>query len=155
MDTTQLIFMALGLPLNVGLASLGSAYAVSQSAIAVFSVGVMKPNVIIKGIIAVVMGTMLGLYSLVVGIFAGRAAMGLLKDGKEVSPLGGYLLFASCSMNGVANLAAGYGIGICATAGIRGIAQQEKLFFTYILSLLLLEALGLYGLILSLLSIPR
>lgn len=48
------------------------------------------------------------------------------------------------------SLAAGLAIGVVGDAGVRAVGQQEKLFVVMILILIFAEALGLYGLIVSL-----
>ena len=52
---------------------------------------------------------------------------------------------------GLAGLAAGFAIGIVGDAGVRGSAQQPRLFVGMILILIFAEVLGLYGLIVALL----
>merc|ERR1711964_905992 len=52
---------------------------------------------------------------------------------------------------GLAGLAAGFAIGIVGDAGVRGTAQQPRLFVGMILILIFAEVLGLYGLIVALL----
>ncbi|KAG9075815.1 H(+)-transporting V0 sector ATPase subunit c [Ceratobasidium sp. UAMH 11750] len=51
---------------------------------------------------------------------------------------------------GLAGLAAGFAIGIVGDAGVRGTAQQPRLFVGMILILIFAEVLGLYGLIVAL-----
>jgi len=51
---------------------------------------------------------------------------------------------------GFSSLSAGMCIGVVGDAGVRGNAQQEKLFVGMILMLVFAEALGLYGLIVAL-----
>jgi V-type H+-transporting ATPase proteolipid subunit len=46
---------------------------------------------------------------------------------------------------GLAGLAAGFAIGIVGDAGVRGTAQQPRLFVGMILILIFSEVLGLYG----------
>jgi F0F1-type ATP synthase membrane subunit c/vacuolar-type H+-ATPase subunit K len=46
---------------------------------------------------------------------------------------------------GLAGLAAGFAIGIVGDAGVRGTAQQPRLFVGMILILIFAEVLGLYG----------
>lgn len=48
---------------------------------------------------------------------------------------------------GLAGLASGFAIGIVGDVGVRGTAQQAKLFVGMILILIFAEVLGLYGLI--------
>lgn len=51
---------------------------------------------------------------------------------------------------GFCGLAAGLAIGMVGDAGVRGTAQQPKLFVGMILVLIFAEVLGLYGLIVAL-----
>jgi V-type H+-transporting ATPase 16kDa proteolipid subunit len=51
---------------------------------------------------------------------------------------------------GLSSLAAGLAIGIVGDAGIRGNAQQARLYIGMILILIFAEALGLYGFIVAL-----
>lgn len=55
-------------------------------------------------------------------------------------------LGAGCTV-GLAALASGLAIGIVGNAGVRGTAQQSRLFVGMILILIFAEVLGLYGLI--------
>ncbi len=48
---------------------------------------------------------------------------------------------------GLSGLAAGFAIGVVGDAGVRGSAQQPRLFVGMILILIFAEVLGLYGLI--------
>ena len=50
---------------------------------------------------------------------------------------------------GLSGLAAGYAIGVVGDAGVRGTAQQPRLFVGMILILIFAEVLGLYGLIVA------
>ncbi|OJT12987.1 V-type proton ATPase 16 kDa proteolipid subunit [Trametes pubescens] len=56
---------------------------------------------------------------------------------------------------GLAGLAAGFAIGIVGDAGVRGTAQQPRLFVGMILILIFAEVLGLYGLIVALIMNSR
>ena len=50
---------------------------------------------------------------------------------------------------GLSGLAAGFSIGVVGDAGVRGTAQQPRLFVGMILILIFSEVLGLYGLIVA------
>jgi V-type H+-transporting ATPase proteolipid subunit len=56
---------------------------------------------------------------------------------------------------GLSGLAAGFAIGIVGDAGVRGTAQQPRLYVGMILILIFAEVLGLYGLIVSLVLTTR
>lgn len=56
---------------------------------------------------------------------------------------------------GLSGLGAGVAIGIVGDAGVRGNAQQPRLYVGMILILIFAEVLGLYGLIVSLILTTR
>ena len=56
---------------------------------------------------------------------------------------------------GFSGLAAGFSIGIVGDSGVRGTAQQPRLFVGMILILIFAEVLGLYGLIVALVLSTR
>lgn len=62
----------------------------------------------------------------------------------------GYAHLSSGLCVGLAAVAAGLAIGVVGDAGVRAISQQPKLFASIMLILVFAEALGLYGLIVSL-----
>jgi len=51
---------------------------------------------------------------------------------------------------GLSGLAAGFAVGVVGDAGVRGTAQQPRLFVGMILILIFAEVLGLYGFIVAL-----
>jgi len=77
------------------------------------------------------------------GFFAGFENWPFLFDFRGFVHLGAGLAV------GLSGLAAGYAIGIVGDAGVRGTAQQPRLFVGMILILIFAEVLGLYGLIVA------
>ena len=67
----------------------------------------------------------------------------------------GFIFFAAGLSVGLSGLAAGFAIGVVGDAGVRGSAQQPKLFVGMILILIFAEVLGLYGLIVALILNTR
>ena len=61
----------------------------------------------------------------------------------------GFVHFGAGLAVGLSGLAAGFAIGIVGDAGVRGTAQQPRLFVGMILILIFAEVLGLYGLIVA------
>ncbi|ENN83287.1 hypothetical protein HUJ04_011295 [Dendroctonus ponderosae] len=107
---------------------------------------VMRPELIMRCIIPVVMAGIIAIYGLVVAI---------LIVGNITTPATGYTLYkgflhlgAGLAV-GFSGLAAGFAIGIVGDAGVRGTAQQPRLFVGMILILIFAEVLGLYGLIVA------
>jgi V-type H+-transporting ATPase proteolipid subunit len=82
------------------------------------------------------MAGIIGIYGLVVSV--------LISDGlKQDLPLyTGFIQFGAGLSVGLAGLAAGFAIGIVGDAGVRGTAQQPRLFVGMILILIFAEVLG-------------
>ncbi len=82
------------------------------------------------------MAGIIGIYGLVVSV--------LISDGLQ-QPLAlytGFIQFGAGLSVGLAGLAAGFAIGIVGDAGVRGTAQQPRLFVGMILILIFAEVLG-------------
>jgi len=125
--------------------ALGAAYGTAKSGTGIAAMSVMRPELIMKSVIPVVMAGIIAIYGLVV---AALISNGIKPDN--------YKLFKSfCDLGaglsvGLSGLAAGFAIGIVGDAGVRGTAQQPRLFVGMILILIFAEVLGLYGLIVAL-----
>ncbi|KAH8917143.1 hypothetical protein BT69DRAFT_697164 [Atractiella rhizophila] len=77
----------------------------------------------------------------------------VLISGQITSPMPlfkGFIQLGAGLSVGLAGLAAGFAIGIVGDAGVRGTAQQPRLYVGMILILIFAEVLGLYGLIVAL-----
>jgi V-type H+-transporting ATPase proteolipid subunit len=125
--------------------ALGAAYGTAKSGTGIAAMAVMRPELIMKSIIPVVMAGIIAIYGLVVAALIANT----------ISETG-YSLFksfvhlgAGLSV-GLSGLAAGYAVGIVGDAGVRGTAQQPRLYVGMILILIFAEVLGLYGLIVAL-----
>ncbi|KAM5434301.1 vacuolar ATPase V0 domain subunit c [Microsporum ferrugineum] len=104
---------------------------------------------IVKNIVPIVMAGIIGIYGLVVSVL-------IANDLKQNLPLyTGFVQLGAGLAVGLAGLAAGFAIGIVGDAGVRGTAQQPRLFVGMILILIFAEVLGLYGLIVALLMNSR
>ncbi|KAK3722047.1 hypothetical protein QZH41_020158 [Actinostola sp. cb2023] len=147
--------------------ALGAAYGTAKSGTGIAAMSVMRPELIMKSIIPVVMAGIIAIYGLVVAVLIGTASKSfestyclynvLMPPSRvyNVVPTE-YTLFksfvdlgAGLSV-GLSGLAAGFAIGIVGDAGVRGTAQQPRLFVGMILILIFAEVLGLYGLIVAL-----
>jgi len=138
-------FGVMGATAAIVFSSLGAAYGTAKSGTGIAAMSVMRPELIMKSIIPVVMAGIIAIYGLVVAA--------LIANGIEPT---GYKLFTSfvhlgAGLSvGLSGLAAGFAIGIVGDAGVRGTAQQPRLFVGMILILIFAEVLGLYGLIVAL-----
>jgi len=125
--------------------ALGAAYGTAKSGTGIAAMAVMRPELIMKSIIPVVMAGIIAIYGLVIAVLIAQNIGGAgYSVSKSLNQLG-----AGLSV-GLSGLAAGFAIGIVGDSGVRGTAQQPRLFVGMILILIFAEVLGLYGLIVAL-----
>ncbi|TEB39988.1 V-type ATPase [Coprinellus micaceus] len=119
-------------------------YGTAKSGVGISAMSVLRPDMMMKCSIPVVMAGIIAIYGLVVSVLISAdlsATMSLAQ---------GFIQLGAGLSVGLAGLAAGFAIGIVGDAGVRGTAQQPRLFVGMILILIFSEVLGLYGLIVAL-----
>lgn len=82
------------------------------------------------------MAGIIGIYGLVVSVLISNNL------DQKMSLFNGFIQFGAGLSVGLAGLAAGFAIGIVGDAGVRGTAQQPRLFVGMILILIFAEVLG-------------
>jgi len=127
--------------------ALGAAYGTAKSGTGIAAMSVMRPELIMKSIIPVVMAGIIAIYGLVV---AALIANSIKEPASGYKLFNGFLHLGAGLSVGLSGLAAGFAIGVVGDAGVRGTAQQPRLFVGMILILIFAEVLGLYGLIVAL-----
>ncbi|KAK4138007.1 V-type ATPase [Trichocladium antarcticum] len=139
-------FGAMGCTAAIVFCCLGASYGTAKSGVGISAMGVLRPDLIVKNIVPVIMAGIIGIYGLVVSVLISD---GLKQDGYALYT--GFIQLGAGLAVGLAGMAAGFAIGIVGDAGVRGTAQQPRLFVGMILILIFAEVLGLYGLIVALL----
>ena len=137
-------FGYMGIASALVFANLGAAYGTAKSGVGICAMGVLKPDKIIKSVIPVIMAGILGIYGLIVAVILAQ------KIGADYNYKKGYSHLASGLCCGLSSLGAGIAIGIGGDAGVRALGQTDRIFVGMMLILIFAEALGLYGLIVSL-----
>jgi len=139
-------FGVMGAASAIIFSALGAAYGTAKSGVGIAAMSVMRPELIMKCIIPVVMAGILAIYGLVVSVLiAGQ--LDRVTAGYDLFK--GFVHLGAGLAVGLSGLAAGFAIGIVGDAGVRGTAQQPRLFVGMILILIFAEVLGLYGLIVA------
>merc|ERR1719454_469141 len=145
-DPYSSFFGFMGVTIATMFSNLGAAYGTAKSGVGISSMGVMRPDLVMRSIIPVVMAGVLGIYGLITAVIIN----GKLDPPETYSQYSGYAHLGAGLTVGMSSLAAGLAIGIVGDAGVRANAQQPRLFVGMILILIFAEALGLYGLIVGL-----
>ncbi|KAL0273024.1 UNVERIFIED_CONTAM: hypothetical protein PYX00_005801 [Menopon gallinae] len=149
-------FGVMGAAAAIIFSALGAAYGTAKSGTGIAAMSVMRPELIMKSIIPVVMAGIIAIYGLVVAVLIAGSLekpeqYPLYKGQLTISPspFRGFIHLGAGLAVGFSGLAAGFAIGIVGDAGVRGTAQQPRLFVGMILILIFAEVLGLYGLIVA------
>jgi len=126
--------------------AIGAAYGTAKSGSGICALAVLRPELIMKSVVPVVMAGIVGIYGLVVSVIIAQN----LKPPPEFKLYDSFCCMGAGLAVGFSGLAAGYAIGIVGDAGVRGTGQQPRLFVGMVLMLIFAEVLGLYGLIVAL-----
>jgi len=129
---------------------IGAAYGTAKSSVGISTMGVLKPDLVMRAVIPVIFAGALAVYGLIVAVILagnldktnGNGGYGLKK---------GFTDLAAGLTVGLCGMASGMAIGIIGDSGVRGFGQQPKLYVGMVLVLIFAEALGLFGLIIALL----
>jgi len=139
-------FGSMGVVAALSFTVIGAGYGTAKSSVGISSMGVMKPELVIKAIIPVIFAGALAVYGLIIAvIISGNLSADIYPLKKGFLDLGAGLTVGLCGM------AAGMAIGVIGDAGVRGFGQQPRLYVGMVLVLIFAEALGLFGLIIALL----
>lgn len=138
-------FGVMGASSAIVFSALGAAYGTAKSGTGIASMAVMRPELIMKSIIPVVMAGIIAIYGLVISILIA----GQIKTPKDYPLYRGFMHLGAGLSVGLSGLAAGFTVGVVGDAGVRGTAQQPRLFVGMVLILIFAEVLGLYGLIVA------
>ena len=129
---------------------MGAAYGTAKAGVGIATVGVLKPELVYKSLIPVIMAGILGIYGLIVCVILNGAITSACNNdcNANFTAYAGYKYLASGMCCGLSSFAAGLAIGVVGDSGVRANAQRD-VFVGVILILIFAEALGLYGLIIA------
>jgi len=127
----------------------GAAYGTAKSGTGIAAMSVMRPDLIMKSVVPVVMAGIIAIYGVVIAVLISQ------NISSTMSLYTAFLHLGAGLSVGLSGLAAGFAIGIVGDTGVRGTAQQPKLFVGMILILIFAEVLGLYGLITALVLVVK
>ena len=116
------------------LIGMGAAYGTAKSGVGVASMGVMRPELVMKSIVPVVMAGVLGIYGLIIAVII---STGINPKAKSYYLFDGYAHLSSGLACGLAGLSAGMAIGIVGDAGVR--YNAFLLCFSYMICFLFLD----------------
>ena len=121
---------------------MGAAYGTSKSAIGIANLGMVEPTKIFKALIPIIMAGILGIYGLIVSVLITGHVPG-------AGPQEGFKLMFAGMCCGFSALASGLAIGVAGEASLKAYACCSDVFIAMVLIMIFAEAIGLFGLIVS------
>jgi len=144
---------SLGAALGIFFANAGGAYGIAVGFTGYVALG-RTPRVdrtlLIKGLVPAIMASVRGVYGLIISILISTQ----LKPDNYSMVKGFAHLFAGLAV-GLSGLASGYSMGVIGDVGLSAVAQKPRLYIHILLIIIFCEAIGLYGLIISLILVSR
>jgi ATP synthase proteolipid subunit len=136
-------YIAIAAGLAIGLAAIGAGIGIAKAGSALSKALVRAPETFSKGLVSVVLAEALGIYGLL-------ASFMLLMEIETVTTLtAGWVAIAAGLAIGLAALGAGIGIASGGAALSESLVERPEVFSKGLVSVVLAEALGIYGLLVS------
>jgi len=137
-------FAYMGVASGLVFANLGASYGTAKAGVGIASLGVIDSSKVIKSLIPVIMAGILGVYGMIVSVLLSSKA-----KADDLTMYEGYKYLGAGLCCGLSALASGLAIGVAGDAGVRAYAQTDGIFVGMIILLIFAEAIGLYGMIIS------
>ena len=143
------ILAAIGSFISIALASLGAAIGIGYAGNAMIQAISRKPETFSKGMISVVLAEALSIYGLL------AAFMIIMRMDPLMAMAEGVMALAAGLAIGFAGIGAGVGIASCGSALCWSLQYRPEAFSKALVSVVLAEALSIYGLLVSFIIIMR
>ena len=144
-----IVWAFVGIGTSLGLSLTGAMLGISISSPAIAGASTERPEIGFKSLLPTIFAEAIGIYGLVVGLFAVSSVVPRLSTATNPAEIGFRIFFAGLVM-GVAGIAAGIAIGMSGSALASATAERPELYARSLIPVVLSEALALYGLAMAL-----
>jgi len=154
MVTSPFMWASVGIGLCLGLSVAGAAWGIFITGVSIIGGGVKAPRVRTKNLLSIVFAEAVAIYSVIISIIMASK----LNNVTEHSPANlftGYSIFWSGLTVGLCNLICGVAVGITGSSTALADAHDPSLFIRTLIIEIFASILGLFGLIIGLLTISR
>mmetsp|Transcript_1516 Transcript_1516/g.1329 ORF Transcript_1516/g.1329 Transcript_1516/m.1329 type:complete len:133 (+) Transcript_1516:66-464(+) len=112
---TAAFYGYMGASMALVFANVGAAYGTYRAGVGIGSIGVTKPELIMKSIIPIVMAGILGIYGMIVSVILIQK----VNTRGDYTLYNGYAHLCAGLCCGLSSLTAGYAIGVVGNAGVK------------------------------------
>ena len=135
--------------ISTSIPAIGAIWAIISIGTTMAGAGTEKPEILTRAMIGVVLAEALAIYGLLVGFMLVGALPKLTTEDAAYKALGAALTIA------ISTVAASFGIAYCGSAMIGAMAERPETFSSNVISVVLSEAVGIYGLLIAFMLISQ
>lgn len=139
----------IGVVLSVGVSAIAAIFAIISVGTAMAGAGTERPEILSRAMIAVVLAEALAIYGLLTAFMLVGALPNITTEDAAFKALGAGVTIA------ISALGAGLGIAYCGSAMTGALVEKPETFSGNVISVVLAEAIGIYGLLIAFMLISQ